>query len=248
MKKLIVLLLCLSLTLLAACGDREEPATESAVIETTEETTEAPAETTEVPTETEEPGPLETVSVSAGLHHDSVGNVWLQFIGAYRNCGEEPLQLDYMDVTVSAAGAEEIALTSVEPYPQVIAPGETGYYYEMKRVDLGDAAELSADPEVSWTPAEEPVRYKAEELTVRDTPYGLEAAGTLEKSALQEENMICVAAVLLDEESGPLAVLFDYFTPEDLANGFVLSGSQLPEELHAADVSKCLLFAYPYEV
>lgn len=260
MKKLTVLLLCLSLTLLAACGSGKEPATESAVPETTEapaETTEVPSETTEAPTETvtetvtetEEPeGPLTAVSVSAQLYHDSVGNVWLQFVGAYKNTGDTPLELDYADVILRAEGTESVALTSVEPYPQIIAPGETAYYYEEKQVDLDDSVQLTPVLKPEFREAQEPVRYEVTESAVKDTSYGPEVRGTLEPAAQKEENMICVAAVLLDKEEKPLAVLFDYFTPEDIENGFDLSGGHLPGEFRGEDAASCLIFAYPYEV
>ena len=235
----------------------------AAPAEPTEETTAPTEETTVKETATEEPteeessseepstepeGPLSPVSVSAQLHHDSVGHVWLQFIGAYENTGDTPLQLAYADATLSGPGVKDIVLSDLEPYPQVIAPGETGYYYEMKQVDLDSSAELTASLTPEFSPAEAPVRFEATENLVRDTPYGLEVQGTLAPEALKEEGMICVAAVLLDGDGVPFTVLYDYFTAEDIAQGFILSADQLPEGTLAADAAQCLIFAYPYEV
>lgn len=272
MKKLMILLLCLCICLLAACAKENVPSSATVVtaapseITASSETGAEPAESTEaeIPSETEtasqpkessaeetssEPeGPLSVVSVSARLHHDSVGNVWLRFIGACKNTGDTPLQLDYTDVTLSAAGTEDVVLTSVEPFPQVIAPGETGYYCEMKPVDLDDSVQLTAAFEPPFSPAETPVRYETEKVQVLDSAYGLEVRGLLEKAAMEEKNMVCVAAVLLDGDGAPIAVLSDYLSMDETDGSFTLEGNRLPEEVRAEDVARCLVFAYPYEV
>lgn len=258
MKKHIVyiVVLCLLALIFAGCSDAQKPAVVTPATSSQESTTDTPttaeptseAPTTEPPSEqeTESQGQTayEQVYAAATTHRDGVGNIWLNVIVAYENTGSEPLYLDYSTIAVYSGGEEVIRLDSVVAYPQVIEPGQIGYYFEEKQVDFAenDTLTLQMEPRINATTARE--HFPIDDVQLRDAAFGVEVHGMFEVPA-QVSGLVCVSAILFDLEGNPITVLYDYVDAS--ATDFVLSSDKLPEDVSIEDISSCIAFAYLYE-
>ena len=256
MKKLLCLAAALALLLsLAACAPTETLPTESA--DPTQTTTEAP---TELPTETPTTAPTEAPETivcavsgqGATLYRNDVGEVWLSAWVTVRNDGDTPVKLAPTDLTASLNGAELKRLSGVMAYPNVIAAGESACYYDEARVDTDQtgAAELTFTLAPETATEEDLVRYTVSETQLRDSVYGgLTLTGKVKNEAGKDSaGMVCVAAVLYDENGTVLGVLYAYL-PDKLAAGktvdFTLDSFMLPADVRSDAVADIQTFAYP---
>lgn len=256
MKKLISFAAVLVLLLaLAGCVQDELLPTESA--DPTQTTTEAPTEPsteapTTVPTEAPETVVCAVSGQGAALYRNDVGEVWLNTWVTVRNDSDAPVQLPPMDLTASVNGAELKRLSGVTAYPNVLAAGESACYYDEVRVDTDQtgAAELTFTLAPETTEEDKLVRYTVSETQLRDSVYGgLTLTGKV-KNETQEDSkgMVCVAAVLYDEDAAVLGVLYAYL-PDRLAAGqsadFTLDSFMLPADVRSDTVADIQTFAYP---
>lgn len=244
-----LLIFCLLAALFTACSDEKEASvvtiesttTESEINSTEDTSTELIDESSEETTEetTEESLPYETAFSSLRITQDSDGNDWLSVLVAYENTGDTPLFLNYSTMTVYADD-EEIDLEDVAAYPQVIAPGETGYYFEQVHIDFEPtAASFEINAQIEPTDAETTVFYEVQNIRCRNSAFGLEVSGELNASG----GLVCVCAILFDADGNPVAVLSDYLSADE--TGFVLSGDKV--DLTAEELSDCVVYAYPYD-
>lgn len=86
---------------------------------------------------------------------------------------------------------------------------------------------------------------------LRDSLYGgVELIGKITNDTGKDGSLVCIAAVLLDEESRPIGQLYTYLT-EPLKAGTTVSfgfeSFMLPEDISAEDVAQTLIFAYPLQ-
>lgn len=271
---LIFLTLVCLLVSLAACGGTTEPTVPSASSETepstqaptetpteaaTESPTDAPTQTpTQASTEPEEGGRFAIAYPAAQAYRLSTGEVWVQLAVAVENRSDAPLFLDYANFTLlDESGLAVTTRTGVSAYPQVITPGETGYYYDEFSLDTAQTGELT----VHWDEAalEEAihasdipcVRYSLGETRLLDSPYGgMDLTGVVENTAEESGQLVCIAAVLLDEQGQPLGLLYTILSqalPAGASSAFELSNTLLPSDLRAADVAEIVTFAYPLQ-
>lgn len=244
----LILIFCLLLTCLAACSDGKDettvpvPQTTTAPSESDEETTdESTSETTIEPTQEED---YSIAYASVTTHEDGQGNTWLNVMVGYTNDSETPLLLDYCDISVDADGEAFLTLTDVAAFPSVIAPGETGYYFEQVCVDVPDDAILGLifDPAIS--PCEERAYFPVSDVLVLDAAFGIEVSGMVEVPA-ETNGLVEICAILFDANGQPVTVLYDYVDAAETA--FILSGDRLPEGMTAEDFSDCVVYACSYE-
>ncbi len=252
MKKLLAccLLSCLLITFFSACREQEPAEVITYDTNTTAPTSE-PAETQEPTSEPQEdtqtaPTTLkhfEMAYASAQTQRDAVGNIWLNVIVAYQNVGNETIRLDYGDIRVYSDGEEGIVLEDVPCYPNVLEPGQMGYYFEQRQVDMDENKRLYVEMLPDSTTSEPLTHYTVEDVQIRDSAYGIEIEGMYEATAAS--GLVCVAVVLYNLESDPFFVLFDYISAGN--NSFVLSADKLPEGLKSTDISSYVAYAYGYE-
>lgn len=248
----LILIFALLLICLAACSE-EKAETTVPVPETEETTTAAPSESDEEMTEestsetTVEPTQDEDYTIayaSVTTHEDGQGNTWLNVMVGYTNDSDKPLLLDYCDISVDADGEAFLTLTDVAAFPSVIAPGETGYYFEQVCVDVPDGAILGLIFEPAISPCEERAYFPVSDVLVLDAAFGIEVSGTVEVPA-GTSGLVEICAVLFDANGQPVTVLYDYVDAAETA--FILSGDRLPEGMTAEDFSDCVVYACLYE-
>lgn len=260
MKRLFCLILALCLLSLSACGTKTPAPTESTApsSSSTEATTEPTTETTtEATTEsTTEPAPQAAYELglcAASSYRDDSGTIWAMGLAEIVNTGEKPLFLDYgsFDVT-DGSGRAILSVSSVAAYPQVILPGERGYYFEVFEPGLPDTQALSliVTPDIREATVDA-VRYEVTQTQLRNSPYGgLELTGLVKNTTERKGELVCVAAILLDKDGAPLGIVTTILTEAlnaDAQTDFAADSFMLPPEIKADQVKELVIYAYPLQ-
>lgn len=258
----ISLLCCLLLTACSRADGDAVPTTEPPVTEaptasppptdaSAESSTDAP---TDKPTDSdeplEEPYALCEIATTANCYRDSQGAIWAQSIIAVTNVSNAPLFLNNSSSAVlqDANGTEVTVIKNISAYPQVIEPGEIGYYYEETQLDLGETTDLTLLPDIQVHEATEDELLLSAPLTVTNGALSESVYGGLRLTGHVEgcNGLTCISAVLFDENDTPLGLLFN-LTSIDGESDFELNSFMLPEELTAGQVASYRVFAYAYQ-
>lgn len=258
MKKIIALLCLLAvLTALAACSeDAPEGTTSQPVSESTQAPTQttAPETTTQPETESTPDEPeLSFGAVSVSTFRDEYGTIYAQAIVPVKNNGSQPVQLSQAVMEfLDEDGACVFRAESVMAFPDVIAPGESAWFFEQVAPEMVDTQRLSAElSSVEATPCEEPLRFATGNTSLRASPYGgLILTGTVTNPTDYAQELCCVAAVLYDEAGSPLAVIYTVLMETleaDSTLDFTIEHYLLPGELTVDAVADYALFAYPMQ-
>lgn len=254
-------ILCMLLCLCACQKEpvtTEQPTTEPSVIESdsTEPSAEESVSTESASTEPSETEPAEryrVVSNRVQVYQVSSGTVWALATITVENTGTEALWMDYATVTLKTVGGKEVAvMDSVSAYPQILEPGETGYYCDTIALDLAELESLIAFMEADIQPANrESLRYQLSNVTVSDTSFGgMLMEGTVENTTETDGELVCICAILLDEATNPIGFISGYLDGT-LAAGesvdFSYESFMLPEKMESKYVASYTLFAFPLE-
>lgn len=259
MKRLLSFLtvVCLLFVLCACSGtnDPTEPSVTNAPTDTAEPTdppTDAPTDTSETEAPTEVPEPMsELVYSSARLYRGDAGEVWVQAIVEIKNVSDDLLYCGDTTIDIEANGEVLTQLKSVSAYPQIIANGESAYYYEEALIDTDYDGEVSAvlDRRESTT------KLACERYTVggalSDSVYGgLQLVGEVTNNSDSTADMVCVGAILFGGAQRPIGLVYDYLTEplnpgETMEYGF--ESDTLPEDITSQSVVSVEVFAFPLQ-
>ena len=258
MKRLLCLFCALCLLFgLCACHSAPTPtesSTASASAPPREPATEASTEpSSEVPDTTAPQSDFELGACNAEAYRDENGIIWAMGIAEIVNKSDTPLYLDYGTFTFrDGDGTLVMTADAIAAYPQVLLPGERGYYFEVVEPDLPDTEplQLTIEPDIRKA-AVEGVRYTVTDTQLRDSPYGgIELFGKVENTTDADGELVCIAAVLLDAEGAPIGLLTTILTEKLKAGStaeFTLESFMLPSELKASTAAQTLCFAYPLQ-
>ena len=258
MKRWIAVLCVLCMMLCLCACDKQPSATETPTSEapvsepaSTEPTTTEPVSTE--PSETEPPEPYEIVGNRVQVYQVSSGTIWALAIISVENTGTESLWLDYAAITLKTVTGKEVAvMDSVSAYPQILAPGETGYYCDTMALDLADKDTLIATMEADIQPTDrEQLRYNFADVTLNDTPFGgMLLEGTVENNTETDGDLVCVCAIMFDEALYPIGFISGYLDGSLGAGesaSFSYESFMLPEGLESKFVYRYTLFGFPLE-
>ena len=256
MKRSVLLLLACVLTLLCACAAKPEPTEpqESSSAAPSESSTEPAPSTEESGSASSETEPatasFEVTDRRLNVYRNRAEEFWGQVITAVQNTGDAPIYLQ--DSTFRITDAEEKSLasdTTVSAYPQIVAPGETGYYYAETYLETESAEGLMLEftPQVSVS-AQQAVAYTVENPDLQDSRYGgMELRVTLSNSTAQDTRHYCVAVLLFDAEGKLLGQFYDVPSvkvPAGGAAGLELSSYMLPDTVTKAEIADYRILAY----
>lgn len=263
MKRLIAILcvLCLIMCLWACQSD---PATESTTeAPSTEPTVQAPATESTEPTQkepptteppsTEPPLPYKVIGNRVQVYQVSSGTIWALAIITVENTGSENLYLDYGTVTLTDKSGKQVGVMgSVSAYPQVIAPGEVGYYCDNIALDIANKDPLTATLDAQMLPTDkEALRYEFSDLSLTDTSFGgMLLEGNVTNNTDATGDLVCVCAILYDEAQYPIGFISGYLDGLLESGGseyFAYESFMLPEGLKADFVHSYNLFGFPLE-
>lgn len=236
MKKIIVLLLCL-IVCLSGCGNEEPeqiPNQNTIVIEPQQPETAADYETTVYPVKT---------------WVNSIGSPYAQIIVGVKNTGTANLYLSSGDIDLENPDGSLFSVVSyVSVFPEIIAPGETAYYYQEVLLDSVASSELKAIPHLDIDEAYiDMIRCPVTDVTISETSYGeIKVMGRVENTTGEDQSLLYVSAMLFDANGNPLGHVFNIL--EAAAGekvGFECVSLSFPEGISAADVANYSVVAYP---
>ena len=258
MKKLLVMALALCMMLnLSACGllllagagtesNNENTATKPATESTTESATK-PTTKTEAPSD-----PYKITFSSVNTYH-SFG-VWAQAIVEIENTSSYDLFLKGGTCDLEDSEGNLVASKDISAYPQIIAPGEKGYYFDEYLIEsLTEPIELKIIPRpqiVKSTTAH--ITYSVADINITDCPHNrIVVLGRVENTSGSKGSMVYVAITLFNEASEPIGlaytVLTDNLTPGQKV-GFETARLSLPDGITSDSIASYTAVAYPYQL
>ena len=209
MKRSILILLACVLALLCACAAKPEPtepqgSSSAAPSEPSSEPVPSTEESSSAPSKTEPPtASFKVTDQRLNVYRNRAEEFWGQVIAAVQNTGDAPIYLQDSTFHITDAEGKSLASdTTVSAYPQIVAPGETGYYYAETYLETESAEGLTLEftPQVSVS-AQQAVAYTVENPDLQDSRYGgMELRVTLSNSTAQDTRHYCVAVLLFDAE------------------------------------------------
>lgn len=144
---------------------------------------------------------------------------------------------------------DSISLVSV--YPQVLAPGETAYYYDTRLFDFDTDVEYGCVPHVDIEEASvDLIRYEVSDVTFsEDTFSDISAVGRIANSTEEDESMPYVAIIPKDADGKPLCVLMSI--PDKVKAGDTMSFSatalSLPDDITLDMIDSFEAYSYPHQ-
>lgn len=254
MRKRSLLAICIVLALmLTACGGSgsgspsasqpQQPDASSAAVSEPSGQAEAPEETA-----------YEITWSGAKTYTDSIGTTWVQAITEIENTGSADLYLGSGAYDLEDADGGLIkSSTMVSAYPDVIAPGEKGYFYEETTLDEPVDGELTLLPRPSVDKAKvENIRYALSDLELSSDDFGnLKARGRVENTSSEASTMTYIVMVLKNAEDQPIGLMFTILSEELAAGdkiGFEMSAFSLPDDVTEETIASYEAFAYPMQM
>ena len=182
---------------------------------------------------------------------DSINTTWAQVSVPVTNTGDRNLYLGAgtMDLE-DAAGHLVDSLSLVGFYPQVLAPGETGWYYEETTLDSVPSSELTVVPHVDIKEATvECIRYEASDLSFADEEFGgIKATGRITNTTTADGSLVYVVLFLFDSEENLVGQTFTILDGELKAGdtiGFSTQTFGSNDAINVDSITGYRLFAYP---
>lgn len=265
MKRILAILGLTALLLgLFACGETapietpttlptEKPTTEAPTTEspTTEPPTTEPP-TTEPPS-TEPPDPYTILDSYVWTSRATSGTIWAMAIVELENTGSENLYLSYGTMDLFDEEGHSVGhIGSVSGYPQILAPGETGYYCDVLALDISKNVPLTIEFEAPIVPTEKPaLRYSFSDTELEETDFGgMLLSGRVENPNEESGELPCISAILFDEHEQVLGFICGYLEdplePGD-SSKFSFTSFMLPTYLEREDITHYILFGYELE-
>lgn len=256
MKRSILILLACVLALLCACAAKPEPtepqgSSSAAPSEPSSEPVPSTEESSIAPSKTEPPtASFKVTDQCLNVYRNRAEEFWGQVIAAVENTGDAPIYLQNCTFRITDTEGKSLASdTTVSAYPQIVAPGETGYYYAETYLETESAEGLTLEftPQVSVS-AQQAVAYTAENPDLQDSRYGgMELRVTLSNSTTQDTRHYCVAVLLFDAEGKLLGQFYDVPSVKVPAGGSAvleLSSYMLPDTVTKAEIADYRILAY----
>ena len=256
MKRSILILLACVLALLCACAAKPEPtepqgSSSAAPSESSSEPVPSTEESSSAPSKTEPPtASFKVTDQRLNVYRNRAEEFWGQVITAVQNTGDAPIYLQDSTFHITDAEGKSLASdTTVSAYPQIVVPGETGYYYAETYLETESAEGLTLEftPQVSVS-AQQAVAYTVENPDLQDSRYGgMELRVTLSNSTAQDTRHYCVAVLLFDAEGKLLGQFYDVPSVKVPAGGSAvleLSSYMLPDTVTKAEIADYRILAY----
>lgn len=257
MKRMVLISLVCALLVLCACAPESEP-TEPAASTSAAPSSEAPApsepstQESSDASENTEPTVIsyEIADQRLNVYRNRAEEFWGQVITAVTNTGDAPIYLENSSFRISDAEKKSAASdTTLSAYPQIVAPGETGYYYAETYLETESADGLSLEftPQISAF-SQQPVNYTVEDALLQDSRYGgMELRVTVSNATAQDTRRYCVAVLLFDGQGTLLGQFYDVPSVKIPAGGsqvLELSSYMLPETVTTTQVADYRILAY----
>ena len=228
------------------------PNTKSAPDETAEPPATKPQPTIPEPTEPELVSSYELGEILITTSQNSLGMNSLTLAIPVINTGNTNLYLGVSSVDIeSASGVLQDTIKRLSGYPEVLAPGETGYYYHDGLYDGKELSGLKAIPHLKINPATiDMIRFNISDVQISDGAIGgAKIIGRAENNTSQEEPLIYVVANLFDSNKSFIGQAFTIMAsimPAGEKMGFEMS--MLTSDIKASDIASYEIYAFPHQL
>lgn len=185
------------------------------------------------------------------FYQDAINTLWAQAIVEVTNTGNCDLYLNYSSYELVSETGTMIHTNSnsFPAYPQVISPGEKGYYYEEAMMDAGTPTEgITITPHINASASKiSNTRLEVSNTEVYDKEFGnIDLHGKIKNTTGVEQSNIGVTAVLFNSEKKPIGqlhtMLIDTLQPDE-ERGFELEAFSLPPDITKAAISEYVVYA-----
>ncbi len=248
-KKLLMLLFCL-IVCLSACGNNEP--SEIPFPESYASQEEIPAAKPEIPKVEEKPAQPKNdftyKKYPVKIWVNSLGTPWAQAIFSITNTSDHNLYLSSSSLDLETESGALVATRNyIGAYPQIIAPGETGYYYEEFALDSVTEGELNSNWHLSVESATvKQVKFPVTDIVLSEDNFGfIKAIGRVENPTGETQSLVFISIMLFDAENNPIGHMFTFveLAPND-KKGFECSSFTLPDDISIDDVASYTAVAF----
>lgn len=215
MRKTIAILLAAAILTACTAAVPQPVDTDPQTDTTAPETQTAAAEEPETVVETEPDEPAAAAEVSYRhivTWESSTGAIWCTAVVEATNTGSTPVSLSSCTLDIERAdGTLADTLELGGAVPEVIDPGEVGYYVYTGTLDAALPEEYTLLPHASYEEHAAPVRYPVTEITLTDTDYyGVQATCRVANDTDEGITSPHVSVILLGEDGHAVAKLHTY--------------------------------------
>ena len=253
MKKVLLFVLTLALCFgLVACGSSSDSKDSDSKEETKKE--ESAEESKEEPEEKVSDEPQWEMGTSTvKTWTNSIGTQWVQMISPITNTGDVNLYLSACKIDLEdEAGHLVDSKDMISVFPQVLQPGETGYYYEETILEDVEATGLKALPHESAEKASvECIRLDVTDLDIKADSYDeISITGRVENNTEEAQSSVYVVAFLYGADGNLIGIAYDIFMDEIAPGdkmGFSASAFSLPDDVTIDAVASYSVVAYPFQ-
>ncbi len=184
---------------------------------------------------------------------DIIGNTYLTVYFPIRNTGKKDLYLSGDSISLEDADGHLLdTVRMVSCYPQIIQPGETGWFLGQTTSQIDSGTELRAVPNGSAAMAKVScIRYDVSDVTLRNGQLmGVEMIGRVKNNTNESGSLVYVTVVLFDKNNQPLGNMFTILDGDLPAGGettFEMTNMLSPGGYRAEDVDHYEIWAYPHQ-
>lgn len=202
-----------------------------------------------VPYASETGSACEIGNISFSAENNSIGGAKIHAIVEVKNTGTTSLYLD--DSTFYYCDEEDVILKEdnyIKAYPQIIAPGDNGYYYADTTLnDVEDVKALGLNVDLNiYTNRSEILYFETYDIKLTED-YSKSVTATVKvKNPYDKEIKPVVVVVLLDKDLKPLDILKKSYEsiPANSTKRIDLSNWYQPATVDLTDVAYYEVFSY----
>lgn len=190
------------------------------------------------------------VSVYGDVATNSIGTTYMQVAVVIENTGNTNLYLDDASFDIETTTGELVASVSgVYGYPQVIAPGERGVFFEAFSNDnLDEAQAYNLVPHLYVKKATvDLIRFEYSDIKIQDDSYSISILGRVHNNTAKDESTAKIVVICYDKNNNVIDVIHSY---KDFAagekKGFEIS--HYPRiDIKASDIANYDVYVYPHQ-
>lgn len=182
---------------------------------------------------------------------NSIGTTWVQIVCPITNTGKKNIYLSAATMDLEDMDGKLVDSKSlVSAFPDVLKPGETGYYYEETTLNDGMPTELKVLPHVNAKESKvDCIRLETSEINITDDQFGgVKITGRVENTTDEAQDLVYVVAFLFDANNqllcSPFTILSDEIAEGDKI-GFSITSLASPDWVTAGAVDHYEIYAYP---
>lgn len=192
----------------------------------------------------------EITNANAVTWVNSINSTECRVVVEIENTGNTNLYLSSGSYELEDSSGKLVACKSyVSTYPEVLAPGEKGYMYDVTYLDDGVEGKLTVVPHPEVEKAEvDLVRLDVSDIAISERKYGgIKMLGRVKNTSDEEQTWVYVVAFLYDSDGACIGVMDDIVT-DGIAVGDQIGFEMSDYDIELGSVSTYTVCAYPWQI